>query len=149
SNPGLDAFNKAVPLLKLFDPVLAPLHQASELPAAIAQLDRSLSSLIEEAQGVSNSLIRYALASRGQPEPGPEVRRAIDAFVELAHGGARGLIERGAEENQRANARSVVAGYHEMAAAAASVPALLAMKEYLEQTRLEPDGIERRLAPEI
>jgi Family of unknown function (DUF6079) len=147
SIPGVAQFNKALPLLKLFDPEARSVDDAVELDVALARLDQSLSSQIERAHGVVGTLNRFALACAAQPEPG--LARSIDAFVELAQSGARALAERGADGNHFSQAQAVVAAFQDMVAAAACVPALLMMKEYLGQTRLESDQVDRREAPEV
>ncbi len=147
SSPDIDRFNQALALLKLFDPGLEAAGDRSELTAAMARLGQALSNQIEEAQGVTDTLSRFALASNAQFERG--VKRTIDAFIELAHSGARELVDLGADEKRASDAQRLVAAYRDMVAAAASVAALLAMRDYLEQTRLEPDNVDRREAPEV
>jgi hypothetical protein len=148
SSADAEQFNKALPLLKLLDPAAGSVHDGAELNAAIARLDQSLANLIEEAQAVAATLKRFAASCETQLEPG--VTRAIDALVELARNGARGLVEQGAaDDKHHAAAQAVAVAYQDLVAAAASVPALLAMREYLEQTRLVADNADRREAPEI
>ncbi|HEY2105782.1 MAG TPA: hypothetical protein VGH29_08350, partial [Candidatus Binataceae bacterium] len=147
SSPDLDRFNLARPLLKLFDPGFGPVRDRSELTAAMALLGQALSNLIEEAEGVADTLSRYARAFNLQLEPG--VKQTIDTFIELAHRGAPGLVDLAADEKRAADAQHTAAAYHELVAAAGFVPALLAMKDYLEQTRLEPDNVDREEAPEV
>lgn len=147
TGPDIDRFNRALALLKLFDPGLEAAGDQSELTAATARLGQSLPNLIEEADAVTDSLNRFALASKAQFDPG--ARQAIDAFVELARSGAQGLLELGADEKHLAAARHTVAAYQDMVAAAAFVPAILGMKDYLEQTGLETERVDHQQAPEV
>ncbi len=149
SGPDCEEFNRALPLLRLFDAGLETVTSAAELGAAMARLELSLSNLIEETQQVAQALHRFAAASNAPDQPGPEVTRAIDAIVQIAQGGARGLVKSAGEHKAAAAVQALAAEYHEIAAAAASVPALLAIRDYLEQTRLEADSIDRRQTPEI
>ncbi len=142
SSPDIEAFNRAVALLKLFEPTLSEVGTDAELSAGMERLAEALSDLIEEAHEVNEALNRFALACRSPLEP--EVTRAIGDGVDLAAKGARDLIEHGADEPYLRRAQRVAGAYRELSAAAASVPGLLAMKDYLQQTRLEPESFDPR-----
>ncbi|HKD65515.1 MAG TPA: DUF6079 family protein [Candidatus Binataceae bacterium] len=146
SSPDAEEFNQALPLLRLFDPGLSAIGGASDLTTALTNLDRVLSDLIEEAQRVADTLKGYGLAYGIQPDS--HVTGAIEAFIELATIGARRLIEQGANEQRLLSAQAIAASYQDIAAAAAFVPALLAMKEYLDGARLESDS-DHRANPEV
>ena len=147
ASPDIELFNHALALLKLFDPGIDGVENQAGLAAALARLSRCLSNLTEEADAVIHGLNRYALACNTQLEP--EIKRTIGGFIELAHRGAQGLVELGVDQQRAADARALVAGYREMAAAAACVAPLLSMKKYLEQTRLVPGNFDPGLAPEL
>ncbi len=140
SRPAIEAFNRALALLKLFEPGLTEVQTSTELNTAMARLAAAMSDLIEEAREVSAVLNRFALVCRSALEP--EVARTINDCVDLAEKGGRDLLEHGADETYLRRAQSVVGAYRELAAAAASVPGLLAMKDYLQQTRLEPEAFD-------
>jgi len=142
----VERFNAALPLLRLFDPGVQPVALQPELDQALARIDRSLSALIEEAHGVSETLDSFARACGTHLDAG--VRHAIDAFVEMLNGGTSGLLKRGADSDEDHAARTAWAAYREIAAAAAFVPALITMKEYLERTRLQPDQLDFHDRPE-
>jgi hypothetical protein len=137
SSPDVEEFNQALALLKLFEPGLEAVRTASELTAGMARLAEAMSNLIEETHSVEATLNRFALAYHTEMDP--EVRRAINEFMQLLERGAPGLLEAGADEKYLPRAQAIVAAYRELAAAAAAVPGLLAMREYLRQTRLEPE----------
>jgi hypothetical protein len=140
STPDIEAFNRAIALLKLFEPTLVEVHSVSELPVAKARLVEALSNLIEEARVVNEALQRFASACRSPLEP--EVVRALHDCIDLAERGAEDLFKRGADETYLRRAQGVIGAYRELAAAAASVPGLLAMKDYLQQTRLEAESFD-------
>ena len=69
----------------------------------------------------------------------PEHRRTLDDFIALAGAGPGALIEQAAEPQTRARADRVIAAYEALAAAAAAVPRMREMREYLRATELMPD----------
>jgi hypothetical protein len=129
-------FNDALPMLRLFDPELLEVGRTSEIAAAIARVGEVLTRLAEEAHGVDDTLSRFALACRSHLPP--EVKRTLSAFVALTEKKPEGLLEIGTRGRRFADAQALVAAYKDLTAAAASVPGLLAMKDYLKRTRLEP-----------
>ena len=68
-----------------------------------------------------------------------EHRRTLDDFVALAGAGAGALVERAAEPQLRSQAEHVVAAYEALASAAAAMPRMREMREYLRATALMPD----------
>lgn len=142
SPPEVTAFNSALPLLKLFDPELLAVGETSEIAVAAARISAVLANLAEEAHRVRNDLERFARASRS-PLP-LEVKRTLSAFVALTEKGPHGLLEIGGRGPRFRSAQIVVAAYRELTVAAASVPALLAMKNFLKQARLEIGAIDSR-----
>jgi hypothetical protein len=143
----LERFNRALPLLRLFDPALAPAERKSQVDQELERLDRALSNLIEEAHGVIDALDRFAVACGAGLTA--EVRHTVESFIEILNGGTTGLLALDADPSGYERARSAWSAYRELAAAAAFVPALFTMKEYLERTRLEPEKLDSRKAPEI
>lgn len=142
SCPEVKEFNDALPILKLFDPELLEVGETSEMTAATTRLGEVLAHLAEEARGVDDALTRFARAChRHLP---PEVKRILSAFVALTEKSPKGLLEIGARGRRFADAQAVVAAYKDLTAAAASVPSLLAMKDYLKRTRLEPRALNPR-----
>jgi hypothetical protein len=142
----IERFNDALTLLRLFDSALEPVRDEPELSAAIAQLDHSLSNLAEDVNEVADTLEGFARACGTQIEA--DVRSIVEALVQLVGGGARRLVEAVTQHDQ-AKIRSTLGAYRELAAAAAFVPSLFAMKEYLERSRLDPENVDFRQLPEI
>jgi hypothetical protein len=137
---------KALRLLSLFDPDFQSVRRDSGLSEAIAQLDRALSNLAEEADDVADTLESFAHACGARTDS--VTRRLLEAFLGLVGRGARGLAEAGRQPDQ-AELRATLAGYRELVAAAAFAPSLIAMKEYLRWTRLDPLTVDFRNFPEI
>jgi hypothetical protein len=142
SAPDVKEFNDALPMLKLFDPELLEVGETSEIAAAIARMGEVLPRLAEEARGVDDTLSRFARACHSHLPP--EVKRTISAFVALTEKSPQALLEIGARGKRFADAQAVVAAYKDLTAAAASVPGLLAMKDYLKRTQLEPQALDSR-----
>lgn len=140
SSPDVEAFNRALPLIKLFDPAIDSAQEIPEFNAKLAQLRQSLSSSIQEAHTVLETLREFAASCGRQLEP--EREAVISDFLELAGSSSRKLIEMGADQDVAQAARTTVGAYEELTAAAASVPRLIAMREYLEDTRLDIETIE-------
>ena len=147
SSPDIDAFNRAMALLKLFEPKLVEVSTGPELSEGMARLAETLANLIEDAHEINEALNRYALACQSLLEP--KVEQSIKECVELAEKGARDLLEHGVDETYLRRAQSVIGVFRELAAAAAAVPGLLTMKEYLQQTRLEPESLDLPSAGQV
>ncbi len=141
----VEQFNSALPLLRMFDPALGPLSRQPDFNDALAHLNRSLANLSEEVNATADTLESFAIACGARLDDG--VRRVLDTLLELLGGGARGLLERSARKETAAILQSLAA-YRELAAAGAFVPSLIAMKEYLERTRLDPERVDFRHFPE-
>jgi hypothetical protein len=134
--PEVAAFNKALPLLQRFDSTLA---EAAELPELRARLRRAGDAMARAVEAAHRTGTTLETAHRElRVELAPERRRARDDFIALAEAGAGALVEQAADPQARAQAERVIVEYEALAGAAAAVPRMRAMREYLRATELMP-----------
>ncbi|HUA35646.1 MAG TPA: hypothetical protein VMA09_18695 [Candidatus Binataceae bacterium] len=132
--PEVARFNSALKLVRRFDPALSASRELPELSAKLKRLENAMGSRADAAIGVER-LLAGAVRESGMTTSA-EQSRTIAEFVALAQGSARGLIELGADSARAEAALKTVAAYEAIAAAAAAIPRLATMREYLKATGL-------------
>lgn len=135
--PEVAAFNAAMPLIRLFDSTLGAATELPELRARLGRLGDALADALEGAHRVAAVLEAAERETRGALAA--EHRRTLDDFIALAEAGAAALVETGADAARREQAARLVAAYEALATAAAAVPRMRAMREYLRAAGLAPD----------
>jgi len=140
--PLVDAFNAALPLAELFDPTLTPAQELAEAQAKLARLDHAMTSAVEAAYRAGESL--KTAAEKSLHKISLDQMKAITDFSALAAAGPKALLEAAADEERRADALKAIGAYETVARAAAWVPHLRSMNEYLEATGLTEASNEAR-----
>ncbi len=135
--PEVAAFNRALPLVRLFDSTLTEAAELPELRAKLKRVGDAMASALERAHGVAATLDAAHREMRAELKL--EHRRTLEAFAALAGAGTATLIEQAAEPRLREAAERVIAAYETLATAAAAAPRLREMREYLRATALAPD----------
>jgi hypothetical protein len=135
----LAVFNAALPLIRRFDATIGAITEFSELDDRMTRLDAAMNSALEEAYRVASSIEAVERDAHGALAS--EHRRTLDDFIALADGGARALIELGADPERRADTTRIVAAYEDLAMAAAAAARMRVMREYLRATGLRPDFV--------
>ncbi len=140
--PETARFNAALALARRFDSTLAPVNDLKELRAALKRLDAAMTDVLDSVPRVG-----AALAAADRTTTGTLARAhrlALDDFIDLVRGGAEGLMRRAADQPGREEVARVVAGFEALATAAAAIPRLAAMRDYLSATGLgsgfDPDN---------
>lgn len=132
--PELAAFNAALPLLRCFDPELTPVHDRAAMEASRARVASAMASAVEAANRTADtlcsSLARENLALSAQQ------RRVIDDYLHLAGAGPSALVDAAQDPSRRQLAVKTIHDYSALAQAAAMVPRMRAMREYLDATGL-------------
>jgi len=132
--PVVDAFNAALALAKLFDPTLTPAEEQAEAQAKLTRLGEAMAAALEAAHRAGEAL--KTAARNGAHKFLPEHLSALADFSALAGAGPAALLEVAADKERRAAAVNAISVYETVARAAAAVPRLGAMSEYLEATGL-------------
>ena len=132
--PQLASFNAAIAIVRRFDPTLAPAREMDGLAVRIKRLEHAMADAVESASRTRDS-ISSALAESQLPIPASH-RDAIAQYIELAESGAAAILETGADPARREAALRTIANYEAIADAAASIPRMRAMREYLAATGL-------------
>lgn len=135
--PEVAAFNRALPLVRLFDSTLTEATELPELRVKLRRVSDAMASALERAHGVTATL--DAAHREMHAELKLEHRRTLDAFVTLAGSGTGSLIEQAAEPRPREEAQRVIAAYETLATAAAAAPRMREAREYLRATALAPN----------
>ncbi len=135
--PEVAAFNAALPLIRRFDSTLTAAADLPELQTRLKRLGEAMTNVLEGAHRVTSILEAAAHETHG--ELASEHRRTLDAFFELTGNGVDALVELGADPAGREQAARAVAAYEGLAVAAAAVPRMRAMREYLRAAGLKPD----------
>jgi hypothetical protein len=135
--PEVAAFNAALPLIRRFDSTLSAAADSAELRTRLKRFGEAMANVLEGAHHVASIL--EAAAREMRIDIAPEQRRTLDDFFELVGSGVASLVELGAEPSPREQAARVVAAYEVLAVAAAAMPRIRAMREYLGATGLKPD----------
>lgn len=151
-------FNSALALARLFDPTLSGAAEPAELAAQLKRLDDAMAGALESAHHTGERLAELLREWRAAPaaddsrsgaepragagwEAAPDaarISRALDDYSALAERGPAGLLELAADAELRRGAIETVKRYESLARAAALMPRLRAMREYLEATGLRP-----------
>jgi hypothetical protein len=134
SVPEAARFNSALPLARRFIPDLTAVRGVDELRSALKRLADAMANSIENASRVRDTLA--ASMSEANLELPPAHQRALSEFAALAEGGPEALIEMAANPSDRAAVARTIAAYEGLAAAAAVVPRMRAMRNYLQATGL-------------
>ncbi len=132
--PEIAAFNAALPLVKRFDSSLAVAHDARGMEARMARLGGTMADAVEAANRTAERL-RSALAGENLAVS-PEQARVLGEYLRLAEAGPAALIEAAQDPLRRQWALKAVSEYEALAQAAAMVPRMRAMREYLDATGL-------------
>jgi hypothetical protein len=142
--PEVAAFNNALPLLRRFDSTLPEARDFSDLPVRLTRAGEAMVRGVEEAHRAGAALETAHRELRLDLKP--EHRRALDGFVALADPGPAQLVEQARDPEFRIRAERIVADFESIAAAAAAVPRIREMREYLRATALVPDMAEDQQA---
>ncbi len=132
--PELAAFNAALVLARRFEPRLAPARDRDTLEARLKQLEAAMALAVEAATHTREVLA--SVLGESKVELPPANRKAIAEYVALAESGAAAMLEAAADRSYLAAAIQVVDAYEALAAAAAAIPRMRAMREYLAATGL-------------
>lgn len=140
------AFNAALPLIQRFDATLSAVAERSELDGKMSRLDDAMRAALEEVHRVGAALESVEREAHGALAP--KYRQRLDDFGALAAGGARALVELGADPERRAHTIDTVAAYEDLAIAAAAAARMRVMREYLRATGLRPDFVREAAYPD-
>jgi len=138
--PEVAAYNDALSLLRHFDSTLVEARDASDLEARLARASEAMARAVEEA----HRELRLELKA--------EHRRAFDDFIALAGAGPAAVIGQALDPEYRIRAKRVAVEFELIAAAAAAIPRIREMREYLRAAELTPGmtrddpGVERPVA---
>ncbi len=132
--PEVAIYNSALAIARRFDPTLAPVREASELPSRLARLQDALASAVESANRTRQVLSE--MLHDAHLELPPAAASTIAKYLELAGGGAQGLLKAAEADAARKAILDTLAAYEELAASAEVVPRMRAMREYLDGTAL-------------
>ena len=132
--PELAAFNSAIALARRFDPALTPARDLDGLPGRLEKLESAMADAVAAANR-TREVISSALRESNLPTPASHLA-AIAQYIELADSGAAAIIELGNDPARRDAALLVLANYEPIADAAALLPRMRAMREYLAATGL-------------
>ncbi len=132
--PEIAAFNAALGLLRKFDPELAVAHGVAELEDRLSSLGEALADALEAA-GRTREVLSAALAEEGMKLSAPQ-EAALAEYAALAEAGPGALLKAAADPARRETAGRAAATYAMLAQAAALMPRMRAMREYLHATGL-------------
>ena len=137
--PKVAAFNAALALARRFEPGLTMARDRAGLDAGMKQLDAAMALAVEDAVHTREAL-ESALAEANLKLPLAH-REAIATYLVLAESGAAAMLEAAADRSRLASVIQLVDGYEALAAAAAAMPRMREMREYLAGTglRAAPD----------
>jgi hypothetical protein len=132
--PELASFNAASALVRRFDPTLTPARDMDGLAVRVKRLERAMADAVEAANR-TREVISSALGESNLQMPAAHLD-AIARYIELAESGTTAMLETGADPARRDAALQVIANYEPIADAAALIPRMRAMREYLAATGL-------------
>ena len=132
--PEVARFNAALTLVRRFEPALGASRELPELGAKLKRLENAMGSAADAAIRLEH-LLSDAMRESGMTTS-TEQSLAIGEFIALAQGSARALVEIGADPARSEAAIKTVAAFEGIAAAAAALPRLRVMREYLKATGL-------------
>ena len=127
--PQLAAFNAALMLARRFDPQLTIARDRASLDARLTRLDAAMAYAVEEAVR-TREVLASALKPANLQMPAAN-GDAIARYIELAEAGAHALLEAAADRSHVASTVQIADAYEALAAAAAAVPRMRAMREFL------------------
>jgi len=132
--PEVAVFNAALPLAKRFDPSLGAVHDMDEFRSRLERLGDAMGNAVEAANR-TREVLKSALAQAHLGFP-PDHEKAIADFIALAERGPHLLLEAAREPDHRDAAAAVISAYEALASAAAAVPRMRQMSEYLDASGL-------------
>ncbi|HZC46177.1 MAG TPA: hypothetical protein VE243_06860, partial [Candidatus Acidoferrum sp.] len=132
--PELAAFNAALALARRFDPRLAPARDRETLEACLNRLDAAMAHAVEGAVR-TRQVLESALKEANLQMPAANTS-AIAEYIELAEAGGRAMLEAAADRSKLESALKIVDAYEVLAAAAAAIPRMQTMREFLTGTGL-------------
>src|SRR5579862_7146204 len=132
--PELAAFNAALAPARRFEPRLALARDREGLDGRVKQLEAAMASAVEAATR-TREVIESALAEAKLEMPAAN-RAAIAEYLALAEAGAAAMIEAAADRSYQSEAIRIVDAYEAIEAAAAAIPRMRAMRDYLSGTGL-------------
>ncbi len=137
--PEVAAFNAGLALARWFEPGLTVARDRAGLDARMRRLDAAMALAVEDAVH-TREVLESALAEAHLKLPLAH-REAIANYLVLAESGAAAMLEAAADRSRLASVIQLVDGYEALAAAAASMPRMREMREYLAGTglRAAPD----------
>jgi hypothetical protein len=137
--PEVAAFNAALALARRFEPGLTMARDRTGLDAGMMQLDAAMALAVEDAVD-TREVLESALAEANLKLPLAH-REAIATYLLVAESGAAAMLEAAADRSRLASVIQLVDGYEALAAAAAAMPRMREMREYLAGTglRAAPD----------
>jgi hypothetical protein len=134
SAPEAARFNSALPLARRFIPDLTAVRGSDDLRQALKRLADAMANSIESASRTRDTLA--ASMAEAHLEVPPAHQHALSEFAALAEGGPEALMELAANAAGRESAAQKIAAYEGLALAAAVVPRMRAMRNYLAATGL-------------
>jgi hypothetical protein len=134
SAPEAARFNSALQLARRFIPDLTAVRSSDDLRPALKRLADAMANSIENASRTRDILA--ASMAEAHLEVPLTHQRAISEFVALAEGGPEALMELAANPAHRESAARKIEAYESLTAAAAVVPRMRAMRNYLQATGL-------------
>ena len=137
--PELAAFNTAFVLTRRIDPTLTLARDRDGLDARMKHLEAAMTLAVEAATR-TRKVLESALKEANLEMP-PANRAAIADYIALVESGAAAMLEAAADRSYLASAIRIADAYEALAAAAAAIPRMRAMREFLIATglRAAPD----------
>ena len=134
AEPEIALFNSALPLLRRFDPSLNSARDLPEMSAKLRRLEHALANAADTAVRVERVLSEAAREAGLTASPAHA--RSIADFIALAQSAPHALIEVGRDPFRREPALKTIAAYETIAAAAAILPRMRTIRDYLAATGL-------------
>ncbi|HEV2170103.1 MAG TPA: hypothetical protein VGR40_04095, partial [Candidatus Binatus sp.] len=132
--PELAAFNSALMLARRFDPRLTIARDRDSLAERLRRLDAAMANAVEAAAHTSEMLESTLREANLQP-PAASIA-AIARYIELAESGAHAMLGAAADRSRVESLLQTIDAYDALASAAAAIPRMRAMREYLVGTGL-------------
>jgi hypothetical protein len=134
--PQIAAYNVSLPLIRRFDSA-SPVAEPEELRAALERLRLALAAALERATHHRETLLRAAQETGTSLSD--ERERIFAEYFAIVAAGPDGLLSAGDDAPRREACARTIAEYEVLAAIAASVPRIRAMREYLLAMGLHED----------
>jgi hypothetical protein len=137
--PELAAFNTAFVLTRRIDPTLTLARDRDGLDARMKHLEAAMTLAVEAA--TRTGMVLASALKEANLEMSPANRAAIADYIALVESGAAAMLEAAADRSYLASAIRIADAYEALAAAAAAIPRMRAMREFLIATglRAAPD----------